>query len=170
MGYDPMRVSQNNNECICKKGWKRGRGYDQKQSTLTFIVRIYNVLENTYVCSNIDRASTTKKHHKQKRKILQLLIHDAREILWQYLPTLKYATNNKDYQYKTSYWRDNQIHNGEGVRFTYVTKYNKIGTYFTKHKTFTSIHWRTMCCRLHSLILDKIYHYHLKRLHNLTIM
>ena len=84
---DPMGVSQNNKARVWKKRRKKGRGDDQKHSSLNCYGIIYNGFENAYVCSNLDRAPTTKINNKQKRRIIQSLIQNAQESSFQYLAT-----------------------------------------------------------------------------------
>ena len=65
---NPMGGSQKNKLRVCKKGWKRGRGDDHKHSTLNCNGTIYNEPENTYLCSNIAQAPTTKNTQETKEE------------------------------------------------------------------------------------------------------
>ena len=65
---DPMEGSKNNKAKVWEKGWKRVRGDDQKHSILTFNGTVYNVFENSYVCSNLTWAPTTKNTQETKEE------------------------------------------------------------------------------------------------------
>ena len=55
-----MGGSQNNKTRVWKKGRKKVGEDNQKHISLNCNVKIYNIFENTYVCSNLAQAPTTK--------------------------------------------------------------------------------------------------------------